>query len=149
MRRAFSITELVIVVAILGIMAAIVVPCFRSEVTQAKDAAVKDHLRALRGAIELYATRHSGIAPGYADGTPSGVPDANSFTEQAVGEEGCLNRMPENPFNHLDTILMIGNNEVFPENGTGTYGWIYQPATKTMCLDWPGADADGVRYRDY
>ncbi|MEN6578598.1 MAG: prepilin-type N-terminal cleavage/methylation domain-containing protein [Phycisphaerales bacterium] len=149
MGRAFSLTELIIVVAILGIMGAIVVPYFRGEVTQAKGAAAKDHLRALRGAIELYTTKHSGIAPGYTGGIPSGTPDATCLVDQIVAEGECLRRMPENPFNNLDTILMIDDGESFPTDCTGTYGWIYQPGTRTMRLDWPDADADGIRYLDY
>jgi len=149
MSRAFSITELVIVIAILGIMAAIVVPQFRGEVTQAKEATAKDHLRSLRGAIELYASRHSGIGPGYTGGVPSGELDAACFAEQTVAGGECLRRIPRNPFNDLDTVFMIGNSESFPESATGQYGWIYQPALRLIHMDWPGTDADGVRYIDY
>ena len=63
MKRAFSIAELMIVLAVLGILAAIVVPHFRSYTTQAKEAVAKDHLRLLRSAIELYAVQHHGVPP--------------------------------------------------------------------------------------
>jgi len=149
MKKAFSITELVIVVAILGIMAAIVLPYFRGEATEAKEAAAKDNLRILRGAINLYAARHGGVAPGYTDGTPGGDLDPDCFVEQTVVEDECLRRMPANPFNNLETILMIGNGDALPAAATGQYGWIYQASTKTVRLDWPGADADGVPYLNY
>ncbi len=149
MRSAFSLTELVIVAAIIGILAALAIPYFQSETMEAKEAAAKDNLRLLRGAIELYAARHAGVLPGYTGGTPSGDLDAICFVRQIVYDDAWLRRMPENPYNHLDTILMIGNGEPFPTKATGKYGWIYQPATKTMCLDWPGSDPDGVRYMDY
>jgi len=70
MKRAFSLVELMIVVAVLGIMAAIVVPQFQSYSTQAKEAVAKDSLRLLRGAIELYTGRHGGVPPGYKDDDP-------------------------------------------------------------------------------
>lgn len=28
-------------------------------------------------------------------------------------------------------------------------GWLYNPDTKEIRLDWPGTDKDGVRYCDY
>ncbi len=147
--RAFSLTELVIVVAILGIMAAIVLPYFNGEATQAKSAAVKDNLRVLREAIELYTTKHGGVAPGYTGGSPSGTPDADCFVQQLIVEEECLRRMPENPFNDLATILMVADGDAFPSPATGDYGWIYQPATRTLRIDWPGCDLDDVPYLDY
>jgi prepilin-type N-terminal cleavage/methylation domain-containing protein len=149
MTRAFSLTEMVIVVAILGIMGAIVLPYFSGEATQAKGAAAKDNLRILRGAIDLYTTKHGGVAPGYTGGTASGTPDADSFVQQIVIDEECLRSMPENPFNNLATILMIDDGESFPASATGDYGWIYQPATRTIRLDWPNSDMDDVRYLDY
>jgi len=73
-RRGLSVAELMIVVAVLGIMAAIVVPQFQSYSTQAKKAVAKDGLRMLRSAIELYTAQHSGIPPGYENDDPSTVP---------------------------------------------------------------------------
>ena len=65
MRRGFSLVEILIVVAILGILAAIVLPEFQAHTQQAKEAAAKDNLRILRQQIELYAAQHNGLAPGY------------------------------------------------------------------------------------
>jgi len=149
MRKAFSIAELMIVVAIIGILAALVVPCLRDYVREAREAAGKDNLRILRGAIELYAVRHAGVAPGYDLGNMSNQATTESFREQMVVQNGYLRRMPRNPFNDLDTMRIIGNSEAFPTQATGDYGWVYQPATKTVCLDWPGRDQTGVRYFDY
>jgi hypothetical protein len=44
---------------------------------------------------------------------------------------------------------MIGNSELFPPNPTGQFGWVYQPATKTIRLNWSGTGKDGIRYYDY
>lgn len=149
MKQAFSIVELIIVVAILGILAAIVLPQFQSHATQAKEAAAKDNLRVLRSAIELYAAKHSGVAPGYKDNDPSTAPSSDYFRQQTVLDSHYFVKMPQNPFNKLDTIKMIGNAEALPAEATGNFGWIYQPATETIRLDWPGVDKDGMRYYDY
>jgi hypothetical protein len=44
---------------------------------------------------------------------------------------------------------MVSNNQPFPETPTGDYGWVYQPQTKTIKIDWPGTDKDGIPYYDY
>ena len=149
MRRAFSIAELVIVAAIIGILAALVVPHVQNHATTAKVAAARDNLRMLRSAIELYAARHQDVAPGYQDDDPGVAPTAECFCDQTIVQERYMRKMPGNPFNNLDTILMVGNSETFPAEATGHYGWVYQPVTNTVRLDWPGTDSDGVPYFEY
>jgi prepilin-type N-terminal cleavage/methylation domain-containing protein len=149
MRNAFSLVEVVIVVALIGIVAALVIPCFNGQTLQAKEAAAKDDLRALRSAIEFYAVRHRGVAPGYPDDDPARAPTVEEFRAQMSGPGRCLRAMPENPFNDLDTMYVVKNSEPFPAAATGAYGWIYQPVTKVIRLDWSGQDNAGVRYFDY
>jgi len=147
MKRAFSLVELMIVVAVLGILAAIVVPQFQGHSTQAKEAVAKDSLRLLRGAIELYAVQHDAVPPGYENDDVTTTPSGLVFNRQLILENRYLSGMPENPFNNLKTIKIIGNTEAFP--ATGGFGWAYQPATKTIKLDWPGTDKSGIRYYEY
>ena len=149
MKKAFSLAELMIVLAILGILAAIVLPYFRTKTTEAKGAVAKDHLRMLRGAIELYTAQHSGVPPGYEDNNPQNPPSSFYFNQQVILQGDYIPKMPANPFNKLDTINMIGNNGTFPTEPTGNFGWVYQPAIKTIKLDWPGTDETGLRYFDY
>jgi prepilin-type N-terminal cleavage/methylation domain-containing protein len=148
-KKGFSLVELVIVVAVLGIMAAIVVPQFNSYSVQAKEAVVKDDLRILRGAIELYTGHNKGIPPGYPDNNPLNAPDYATFCNQLMVSGKFLKEVPDNPFNNLAEIKMLGNNENFPETSIAGYGWIYQPATMKIKLNYSGSDLDGVRYMDY
>jgi len=149
MKRGFSLVELMIVVAVLGILAAIVVPQFQEHATQAKEAVAKDSLRILRSAIELYTARHSSVPPGYKDNNPQNPPAGSDFYQQLVTECRYISGMPQNPFNKRQDLRMIGNNEILPQNPTGQFGWIYQPATKTIRLDWKGVDKSGIRYYEY
>jgi general secretion pathway protein G len=149
MKKGFSLVELMIVVAVLGIMAAIVVPQFQSNSTRAKEAVAKDSLRILRSAIELYTAHHSGIPPGYTNDDPQTAPTGTNFNNQLIVNGRYMMKMPENPFNNRKDIRMLGNSETFPLNATGNYGWVYQAATKTIRLDWQGTDKYGVRYFDY
>jgi len=147
--KAFSIVELMIVVAVLGILAAIVVPKLPSYATEAKTAAARSNLRVLRCAIELYASQHRGVPPGYPNNDPMASPTSLEFYRQLAVERNYIRKISDNPFNGKNTLLIIGNNGAFPAEARGTYGWIYQPATKTIRLDWPGVDNEGIRYYDY
>ncbi len=60
----FTLVELLIVVIILGILAAIVIPQFSSSTTDAKEAALDANLAAMRNATELYRVQHNAIYPG-------------------------------------------------------------------------------------
>lgn len=143
MKRGFSLVELVIVVALLGIMASIVIPQFQNHSTQAKGAVAKDSLRILRSSIELYTANHQGIPPGYENDNPSNTPSYTIFYEQLV-DSNYIRRMPKNPFNDLQNVKMIGNNETFPGSAVEGYGWIYQPATKTIRINYDGIDEQGL-----
>lgn len=149
MKRGFSLVELMIVVAVLGILAAIVVPQFQEHATRAKGAVAKDSLRILRSAIELYTVRHSGVPPGYKNDNPQTPPSGLDFCQQLVVQGRYISEMPQNPFNKRQDIRTIGNSETFPPNPTGQFGWVYQPATKIIRLDWTGTDEQGLAYFDY
>lgn len=57
-QHGFTLVELLIVVIILGILAAIVVPQFASSTDDAQDAAVETNLQNLRSAIQFYRQEH-------------------------------------------------------------------------------------------
>lgn len=163
MKKAFSLVELMIVVAVLGILAAIVVPQFQSHATQAKQATVKDNLRILRAAIELYTAQHGDLPPGYFDGQPTPASvlylQLTGYTDIEGNAAGTktddypygpyLRRFPQNSFNNKLTVRILADGEFFPDSADGSYGWLYKPATKTIRLDWPGLDKNGIRYYDY
>lgn len=123
MKKAFSLIELLIVVAIIGILAAIVIPEFQTYTQQAKETTAKENTRILRQQFELY------------------------IVYEAIDDVGLLD-YPENPFNGLRTYnaVLLGP---MPDEATGEYGWVVHWATKTIRLDWPGTDSEGVRYYDY
>ena len=149
MSKGFTLVETLIVLAIIGILAAIVVPQFQSNTTEAKEAAARDNLRILRSAIEIYASQHKDVAPGYPNNNSSGTPQHIYFLLQLKGT--YLNALPKNPFNGKLTVKMIKNTETFPNQPVESflYGWIYQPATKTIRLNWEGKDSAGINFFDY
>ncbi len=165
MKKGFSLVELMIVIALLGILAAMALPAFQGHVRQARAAAAKDNLRILRDAIKIYAAEHNSTVPGYLEGDTSSNPLSTWFYMQLTTTTNIdgqyvpnpsaqdfgpyISDKPKNPFNNEWTIRVLANHESFPEEATGEYGWIYHAATKTIRLDRPGTDSDGVRYYDY
>jgi prepilin-type N-terminal cleavage/methylation domain-containing protein len=67
-RRGFSLVELVVVVMILGILAAIAAPHLLGTSQRATDNAARQSLGVIRNAIDHYAAEHGGDLPG-ADGS--------------------------------------------------------------------------------
>ncbi len=150
-KYAFTLVELLIVVGIIGILAALVLPTLQGHIQQAKEAAAKDNLRILRNTIEVYAAQHNDVPPGYVGNNPSCTPFAAVLKAQLIIPRQYLPEIPENPFNNKSDIKMIDNVTAFPAAPveTDTYGWIYKPKTKTIRLNWNGKDPAGVAYFDY
>ena len=137
--KAFSLVELMIVVAILGILAAIVMPEFQNQSQRAKEAAAKDNLRILREAIERYGNDPTKTA-------------ASAFVlSQLTITNNYLSEIPENPLNGYSAFYIV------PSTGTITdgmavgsaQGWVYQPSTKTIKINLTGTDSQGNNYFDY
>jgi prepilin-type N-terminal cleavage/methylation domain-containing protein len=147
--KALSLLEVMIVVAILGILGAIVLPYVKGHVEKAREAAAKENLKILRETITRYAVDHNDVPPGYSGDDLSGqVADGAIFALQLTGQD-YLPGIPENPFNGLSQVKAYSRFEDLPQQATGDYGWLYQAESQSIRLDWPGADSEGVRYYDY
>jgi prepilin-type N-terminal cleavage/methylation domain-containing protein len=150
-KNAFTLVELLIVVAIIGILAAIVLPALQGHIQQAKESVAKDDLRTWRTVIEVYTARHNGVPPGYFNNNLSYTPCYAFLHAHLVTSGHYLSELPENPFNGKKIVKVIINSEDFPTGPveTDTSGWIYKPATKEIRLNWPGKDSAGVAYFNY
>ena len=153
MTKAFTFIEVLIMVAIIGILTAVVFPVFQENIKQAKEASAQDNLRILRNTIEYYASQHDGIPPGYPMNNPENevVVGGATFFVQLVLNDNYLTKIPENPFNERHQVKLIPDASGFPDGPeeTDTYGWLYKPGTKEIRLNWSGADSKGVAYFDY
>jgi len=149
MKKAFTLVEILIVVSILGILAAVVIPEFQGHAQKAKESAAKEMLQTLRTVIERYAIQHNDVPPGYPDNDPTQSPALIGVLVHLIGPPHYLKNIPENPFNGDEVITVIDNGESFPAAADGHTGWIYQPATKNIRLNYPGTDSEGVKYFEY
>jgi type IV pilus assembly protein PilA len=62
----FTLVELLVVMLILGLLAAIAIPAFFNQRDKAKDSAAKEMARTSETAMETYATDHNGVYTGVA-----------------------------------------------------------------------------------
>ena len=164
--KGFTLVEILIVVALLGILAGVVLPTVTDGVMSAKRSALKQDLQVLRRFILIYTSHHVEVGPGYAEGNASAAPDEGAFVDQATlastasgqtaapGTEGFnrgpyLLRIPANSLNSLSTIQMLGNDDDFSAEGDDSHGWIYKATTGEIRADSPGTDINGARYYDY
>jgi type II secretion system protein G len=90
-RGAFTLVEILIVVVILGILAAIVVPQFTNASDDAQAGNVATQLSTIRNQIELYRARNSGSLPDLSDWS-------------VMINEGYLKSAPVNPRNNLSAV---------------------------------------------
>lgn len=164
--KAFTLMEILIVVVLLGVLAAIVVPAIGSSGTSAKETSLLTNLKMLRRFILVYTSHHLEVAPGYPNGDTGAAPTGDAFEDQATlssnadGETAArgtagydygpyLSKLPRNPFNNLDTIQMLANGQDFPESGDDSHGWICKPQTGEIRPDNSGTDDRGLAYCDY
>ena len=166
-RGAFTLIEILIVVVILGILAAIVVPELSSASRQAREGVLKDDLRFMREQIMRYRIQHDDVTPGYPGGSMAAVPTAADFVAQMTqhtdlrgGTSGAytevfrygpyLTRIPDNPLTGIATVLVVPNGGVIPApDSTQPYGWMYKPETMEFVANSPGTDLDGKAYLSY
>lgn len=125
-RRAFTLVEILIVVVILGILAAIVIPQFSSAAQDSKESALQQDLFRIRQQLELYNNHHNGSYPTLANFIDQmTLPSDIDGTTAPIGTAGYsfgpyLHKMPNNPF--TDTVP-VGDGAV------GTSAWYYDEAT--------------------
>jgi len=126
-KSGFTLVEILIVVVILGILAAIVIPQFTDASTQAKESALASDIQMMRSQLELYKIQHNDNLP---DCTNQTTFEACMLGETdqygaAGGEFGpYMSKMPSNPFvsgDGADQILFAASGTC-PSSG-GLYGW--------------------------
>ena len=157
-KSGFTLVEILIVVVILGILAAIVIPQFTSASTEAKESALVSDIQAMRSQVELYKIHHNDELPGDPNNSSSGVDFVTAMTS-ATDQDGVVGTsathrfgpymrdVPINPFNDLATVEVDGTA------GGDTHGWHFTTTGVEAGLfqaDDDGTNAvSGVAHIDY
>ena len=133
-KSGFTLVEILIVVVILGILAAIVIPQFTDASTEAKTSSLCSDLQTVRSQIELYKIQHNDDLPG----TYSGVTFEEAMTQKSV-QSGALSatgafgpylqKIPSNSFISGDDTndVSVGNATTGPVSGGD--GWYFNTDT--------------------
>jgi len=165
-QRAFTLVEILIVVLLLGILAAIVLPGFSNVSATGRASMLADDLRILRSQIQVYKSQHLDVPAGYPGGDPTASPTEAAFVDHMtksskptgetadVGTPGFdygpyFREIPPNPVNGKATVQVIDDGAAFPAAPDNSHGWIYQPESMTLKADCTGSDEKGVTYFEY
>jgi len=135
-KSGFTLVEILIVVVILGILAAIVIPQFTEASTEAKTSSLCTDLQTMRSQIELYKVQHNDDLPGA--GTASFEESLIEKTDitgalDAAGSYGpYLQKVPTNPFNDLNIVQVEAGTTGL---GNGNTGWHFDSTTGAFHAD--------------
>ncbi len=158
-RRGFTLVEVLIVVVILGILAATVLPQFTSANDDAKESALVQDLQTIRAQIELFKFQHKGFYPGEGSALTQTFKDhmlLSTDIDRTTGPAGTLafgpyfvGQLPPNPFNGGRGLAITNDVPGFTTDetltdGTDLVGWIYDPDTGLLKANCEDLAADGV-----
>jgi type IV pilus assembly protein PilA len=102
----FTLVELLVVMLILGILAAIAIPAFFNQKQKANDAQAKEYAHSSQVAMETYATDHNGS---YLGVTVSGTGGLTSYEPTLSGASIVLSGLAANSYTIEVTAPVTGN----------------------------------------
>lgn len=129
--RGFTLIELMIVVAIIGVLAAIAVPKFADLINKSREGATRGNLSAIRSALTAYYGDNEAIFP-------AGPAGSNTTFLQSSLVPKYLGKWPEayTPGLHhkTDTVDTISGGDPAASDPTDDGEWVY--VSNSLSGDW-------------
>lgn len=131
-KKGFTLVEILIVVVILGILAAIVIPQFSQASSEARVSSVKSNLQMVRSQIELYKIQHNEALP-HAGGLDIITALTSETTVAGVAGTGYgpyMQKFPDNAILELGNVIAeVSVAAATPSAASTVDGWAYNTAT--------------------
>jgi len=120
-KRGFTLIELVIVIAILGILALYAVPKYQGLIEEARSSEARAQLGTVRSAMGIYYAKNHGVYPATLDGT--------IFAEDAVPEVEVT--LSSGAVDRHNTVTTAGTQDgtIAAAEITDVGGWMYDVST--------------------
>lgn len=125
LRAGFTLVEILIVVVILGILAAIVVPQFTNASNEAVKGALESQLQTINSQVELYRVRNNGASPTLAAG------EANDGWGELVGGE-YLKDVPINGYTGSGAVDAGDEDDALAGTRDTEQGWVFDGTLNTV-----------------
>ena len=146
--RGFTLIELMIVVAIIGILAAIAIPKFADLVTRSKESSVKGSLGSVRSAVSIYYSDNEGTFP-----TDLNIGlTTNSKYLQAMPTVSIPPVTAQSNPGHTNLSNVAAGSAVDGTLGDGTDIWYYTNSGNNMgnvTVDCSHLDTKGTQWTAY
>jgi len=134
-RNAFTLVELVVVIMILGILAAVAAPKLLNTSKVATDKGLRQTLSIVRDAIELYAAENGGNLPPCADAT-------SSF--QDAVKDYIRGTFPKSPVGTQDKNVTATTTDPVVADATPANSWKYNTVTGEFIINSAALSGDGI-----
>ena len=151
-RKGFTLIEILIVVIILGILAAIVIPQFTNASKEAKQSALVTMVQSLRSQIALYKLQHNDNLPDlvtswdqltlFSDLAGGTAAAKNQATGHVYGP--YMQSVPKNPLVSTAAASVVVNGVASPGVNPPTAGFVYDYAANAGSGKIWGLDSAGA-----